>query len=122
MQDSLNLESIKAFLEKPVPRQILFFDEMLTPKLLQLAYWAALAAVVWSGLGKVFSGSFYGFIEGVVFIALGCLLARVLSELVMLFFQLHENMEIVAKNTTPPAPAKTTTRRKASKKVSKKTS
>ena len=126
MQDKFNTDTVKEFLQQPIPRQILFFDEMLTPRLLQLVYWAALAAVVWGGLGRVFSGSFYGFVEGIVFIALGCLVARVASELVMLLFQLHENMETVAKNSvaasapqakTSSAPA---ARNKRAKKATKK--
>ena len=76
MQDKLNMDVVKEFIQQPIPRQILYFDEMLTPRLLQIVYWAALVAVIWEGLGRVFSGSFYGFIEGLVFIALGCLLAQ----------------------------------------------
>ncbi len=126
MQDKLNLDALKKFIQEPIPRQILFFDEMLTPRLLQVVYWAALVAVVWEGLAQVFSGSFHGFIQGIVFIALGCLLARVVSELIMLFFQLHENMETVAKNTAGSSDAAAPKRvakkvaKKASKKVSKK--
>lgn len=118
MMDKLNLDALKELVQQPFARQILFFDEMLTPKVLQLAYWAALAAVVWGGLGKVFSGSFYGFIEGLVFIALGCLVARVASELVMLLFQAHESLETIAKNSKPQAVA--AVRKKPAKKVSKK--
>ncbi|HAU68469.1 MAG TPA: hypothetical protein DCW52_08745 [Gammaproteobacteria bacterium] len=138
MQDKLNMDVVKEFIQQPLPRQILFFDEMLTPRLLQIVYWAALVAVIWEGLGRIFSGSLYGFIEGFVFIALGCLLARVVSELVMLFFQLHENMEQVAKNTASKpttaavpvsdgdskpvraTPTKKVITKKATKKVSKK--
>mgnify|MGYP005992608599 CR=1 FL=1 len=127
MQDKLNMDVVKEFIQEPIPRQILFFDEMLTPRLLQIVYWAALVAVIWEGLGRVFSGSFYGFIEGIVFIALGCLLARVVSELIMLFFQLHENMEKVAKNTAAgPAStnngASTSTQARVAKKTTKKVS
>lgn len=124
MQDKLNLDAIKNYLQQPIPRQILFFDEMLTPRLLQLVYWAALVAVIWSGLGQLFSGTFYGFVEGLVLIAFGCLVARVASELVMLLFQLHKNIETLAKNSvsTDSASAQSApaTRKKQSKKVSKK--
>jgi hypothetical protein len=103
MLDKLNFDKVrgatKQLVQAPIARQILFFDEMLTPRLLQIVYWAALVAVIWQGVGRIFSGSFYGFIEGVVFITLGCLVARVASELVMLLFQMHKNMEKVANNT-----------------------
>ena len=126
MQDKLNMHAVKDFLQQPIPRQILFFDEMLTPRLLQLVYWAALAAVVWAGLGRLFSGSFYGFVEGVVFVALGCLVARVASELVMLLFQINENMQTVAKSlsataaSAPPSRSAPATRKKSTKKSAKK--
>ena len=61
MQDKLNMDTVKEFLRQPVPSQILFFDVMFSTRLLQLVYWAALVAVVWGGLGRLFSGSFYGF-------------------------------------------------------------
>ena len=126
MQDKLNMDTVKEFLRQPIPRQILFFDEMLTPRLLQLVYWPALVAVVWGGLGRLFSGSFYGFVEGIVFIAFGCLVARVASELVMLLFQLHANMETLAKSSSASATATSAprkapvARKKQTKKVSKK--
>lgn len=126
MLDKLKLDVVKNYFTSPVPRQILFFDEMLTPRILQIVYWAALVAVMWQGLGRIFSGSLYGFVEGLVLIALGCLVARVVSELVMLFFQLHENMATLARHSTaqrstasPSAASATKVTKKTAKKASK---
>ena len=114
------LDKINEFVAKPMPQQILYFNEMLTPRLIQLGYWLALVAVAWTGLGKMFSGGFASFLEGIVFIAVGGIIARVAAEIVMLFFQMQEDMETLAKNsgTTTKKPA--STGRKTSKKVTKK--
>ncbi|MEO0369147.1 MAG: DUF4282 domain-containing protein [Pseudomonadota bacterium] len=118
MLDKLNLDGLKELIEQPLAKQILFFEEMLTPSLLRLVYWVALVAVLWEGLGKMFSHGLGGFVEGIVFIVLGGLIVRVASELVMLLFQLNENMEKVAVNTKPAATS--TSKKKTTKKVTKK--
>ena len=122
------LDKINEYLEQPIAQKFLFFNEMLTPKLIRLAYWLCLLGVLWNGLGKMFSGGFANFIHGIVFIAIGAILARVGSEIVILFFKLNENMEQVAANTKAPAakikaPAAISppaTAKKVAKKVSKK--
>jgi len=89
-------QEINEFIAKPLPHKVLFFDEMLTPSLIQLAYWLGLLAVVWSGLGSMFSSGFPGFLEGIVRILVGGILVRVAAEIVMLFFQMHDNLESLA--------------------------
>ena len=119
------LDQIKEFLAGPVPRKILFFDDMLTPDLIRAAYWLGLLAVVWTGLGHLFTNGFFGIFEAVVYIAIGTIALRVAAELVMLLFKLHENSEKLVENSQMPASspvkrvAKKTTK-KTSKKVSKK--
>lgn len=118
------LDKINDFVSEPLPRKILFFDEMLTPSLIRMAYWLGLLAVAWTGLGKMFSNGFFGFFEGIVYIAILTMVLRVVAELVMLFFKLNENMEVVAANTAAPvAPVATpATAKKVTKKISKKVS
>lgn len=89
-------QEISEFIAKPLPHKVLFFDEMLTPQLIQAAYWLCLLAVVWSGLGHMFSNSLTGFFEGIVRIIVGGILARVGAEVVMLFFKMHDNLETLA--------------------------
>ena len=114
------LDKINEFLAEPLAQRLLFFNEMLTPSLIRLAYWLCLLAVAWTGLGRMFSGGFGNFIEGIAFIATGAILARVAAELVILLFKLNENMEAVAENTAAKAtPVKKVTK-KTTKKVSKK--
>lgn len=119
------LDKINNFINEPLPRKILFFDEMLTPSLIRLAYWLGLLAVLWMGLDKLFSSGFFGLFEAAVFVAIGIIGLRVLSEIIMLFFKLHENIEVIAKNSekvdaVEPAPVRKKAARKTAKKVSKK--
>ena len=116
------LDKINEFLSEPLAKQVLYFDEMLTPKLIRLAYWLCLLAILWTGLGQMFAGGFSSFLEGIVFIVMGTILARVGAELVILLFKLNENMEKVAENTAASLKPVTAprTRKKTSKKVSKK--
>lgn len=114
------LDKINEFIAKPMAQQTLYFNEMLTPKLIQLAYWLALVAVVWTGVEKMFSGGLAGFLEGIVTIIGGGILARVVAEVVMLFFQMQSDMETLAKNSAKTAPKAATSAKKTSKKVTKK--
>lgn len=128
------LDQIKQFLAGPLPRKILFFDEMLTPSLIRTAYWLGLISLVWTGLGHIFTNGFWGIFEGFIYIAMGVIVLRVIAELVMLLFKLNDNMQEVALNTKvgtknantvarkakSTSPVKTKTAKKVAKKVSKK--
>lgn len=115
-------DKINEFLAEPLAQKVLFFNEMLTPSLIRIAYWLCLVGVVWNGLGHMFSGGFSNFVEGIALIATGAILARVAAELVILLFKLNENMEKVAMNTNAKGESVrvTKTAKKVSKKVSKK--
>jgi len=115
-------DKINEFLAEPLAQKVLFFNDMLTPSLIRIAYWLCLLAVVWTGLGHMFSGGFWAFIEGIAYIATGAILARVGAELIILLFKLNENMETVAANTKPAAKSSTARISKSSKKTSKKVS
>ncbi|GHA04210.1 hypothetical protein GCM10008090_11910 [Arenicella chitinivorans] len=122
------LEKVEGFVNEPLPRKFLFFDEMITPSLVQAAYWLGLVCVIWIGLEKLFHGGFFGIFEAVIFVLFSSIALRVIAEMVMLFFKMNATMEVVAKNTTPapvsaaptPKPVRKT-RKKVSKKVTKKT-
>lgn len=122
-------EKLDELLNQPLAQKMLFFNEMLTPSLIRLAYWLCLVVIVWNGLGHMFSGGFGNFLEGIVQIAAGVILARIVAELIMVLFKIHENLKKVAEKPSQPAlqePVKTSSsarkvKKKASKKVSKKT-
>ena len=97
------IDKINEIIAKPWAQQALFFNEMLTPSLIRLAYWLCLVAVLGTGLDRMFSNGLSGFIGGIVFIAVGAILARVGAELIILFFKINENMETVANNSQSAA-------------------
>jgi len=94
------LDKLTEFIAEPLPRKILFFDDMLTPSLIRVVYWLGLLSVAWTGLGRMFSNGFFGFFEGIVYIVIGVIVLRVISELVMLLFKINENVEILASGTS----------------------
>ena len=114
------LDKIEEFLAEPLAQKLLFFNEMLTPKVIRLAYWLCLLVILWTGLGHMFSGGFSSFLEGIAYIATGAILARMAAELVILLFKLNENIEKVVDNTKSTA-TKRTVRKKAVKKTTNKT-
>jgi len=100
------LEKLNDFLKEPLPRKILFFDDMLTPTLILPLYWLGLLAVAWTGLGHFFSNGFFGLFEAVVYVIAGVIALRVMSEIVMLLFKINENLEKLADATDQEAESK----------------
>jgi len=122
------LDHINDFIAEPLPRKILFFDDLLTPTLIRTLYWLGLLAVVYIGISNFFTNGFLGMFEAVVFVAAGVIGLRVMAELVMLLFKINENLEKVAAQaanaSAQATKAKSTKKvsKKAAKKVSKKVS
>ena len=124
-----DLPLLDDLLAEPWVRRILFFDDMITPNLIHFAYWLTIVAAIWHGLGVMFSNGFFGLFEGAVTIVLGVVVARVVSELIMLFFKIQEDIETLARKSAEGsitahqeiASSKVaTTTRKVTKKVGKK--
>lgn len=76
-------------------RDVLFFDTMITPKIVTLVYWIALAGAALAGLATMFSGGFQGFIGGVLIIVFGAIGARIWCELVIVMFKIHESLRTI---------------------------
>lgn len=82
-------------------RNFLYFDTMLTPKVVTLVYWLLLAAALLSGLGSMFYMGFqymtFGtFVRGVIITIGGAIAARIWCELVIVLFKLNENVQRIA--------------------------
>lgn len=75
-------------------KQWLFFDEMVTPKIITLFYWVLLALMVISGIVTAFTAPLFGLI-GVI---LGIIVLRVWVELVILFFNIYAQVKRIADN------------------------
>ena len=110
------IDQVKEFLAGPMPRKILFFDDMLTPSLIRTAYWLGLIAVAYTGVAHFFTNGFLGMFEAIIYVVTGVIVLRVVSELVMLLFKLNDNMQEVAVNSKQAA----NVRRRVAKKVTKK--
>ncbi len=81
-------------------RNLLFFDAMLTPKIITIVYWLLLLACLVSGVGTWFAG-YDGFGLGKFFAGLfimvgGALGARIWCELLIVLFKIHENIRKIA--------------------------
>lgn len=74
-------------------RNVFFFDDMLTPKLITLIYWLGVIGVVISGIGYMFSQNF---LAGLGMLILGVIGVRVWCELVIVIFKINENLKVVA--------------------------
>lgn len=74
-------------------KDILFFDNLVTPKILTVLYWLSLAGVVLSGITMIFAGSFFTGLFSIVFGALG---TRVFFEMIMIVFKNNEYLKKIA--------------------------
>lgn len=74
-------------------RDILFFDSMLTPKIITFVYWLGLLSVVLGGLGSIFSG---GILQGLGVLIFGLIGIRIWCELLIVLFKINENLQKMA--------------------------
>lgn len=80
-------------------KEILHFDNMLTPKIITFIYWLLLLASVIGGLTSMFSGfgglSFGGFIMGIIYALSGAVFARIWCELLIVLFKMNEALQAI---------------------------
>jgi hypothetical protein len=81
-------------------RDVFFFDEMLTPKIITFVYWLLLLFAVVSGLGSMFGGygglTFGRFFMGIVMIVGGAVRATIGCELLIVLFKIYANIKKLA--------------------------
>lgn len=73
-------------------KEALFFNTMLTPKIITILYWVLLVIVVCSGLYTLFAVSFWA---GLLTLA-GVIGVRIWCELLIVIFKIHENLKRIA--------------------------
>ncbi|MCB1613658.1 MAG: DUF4282 domain-containing protein [Xanthomonadales bacterium] len=80
-------------------RDLLHFDSMITPKIVTLIYWLALALIALGGLFTLVAGQ-GGFgvrlITVIIGVPLAALGARIYCELIMVLFKINENIQRLA--------------------------
>lgn len=78
-------------------KEILFFDSMLTPKIITIVYWLLLLAAVFGGVSSMFAG--YGgfsvgkFFMGIIYAVGGAVGARIWCELLIVLFKMNEALQ-----------------------------
>ena len=80
-------------------RDLFFFDEMLTPRVITILYWVALLYVAATGLSVMFAGdkmTFAKFAGGLGVVIGGVVAARIASELLVAVFKINENIQSLA--------------------------
>lgn len=84
-------------------KNLLFFDEMITPKIITIIYWLLLIGVVISGIGTMFTGyagfSLASFFKGLMMIVFGVIGVRIWSELLIVLFKINGNIQKLADKT-----------------------
>ena len=74
------------------PRDVLFFDKMIVPKVIQVLYWVLLVGCVIAALGVMFTQSFFA---GLVALILGPLFVRIWCELMIVMFKMNEALQSI---------------------------
>ena len=74
-------------------KDLFFFDTMLTPKIITFVYWLLLLGVLIAGLGTIYSGSFLAGLAALIGGAIG---TRMLCEMMIVLFKIHENLQKIA--------------------------
>lgn len=81
---------------------LLFFETMITPKLITFIYWLMLLGSVFYGLSNMFGGyeglTFSKFIMGLVYMVGGAISARIWCELLIVIFKINENLQNLKKD------------------------
>ncbi|HUF72059.1 MAG TPA: DUF4282 domain-containing protein [Gammaproteobacteria bacterium] len=73
-------------------RDLLYFDQMIVPRIITFLYWLLLVLVVLGGVGVMFTQSFF---SGLIGILVGALLVRVWCELLIVMFKIHESLQVI---------------------------
>ena len=79
-------------------RNLLYFDSMLTPKIITFVFWLMLLVTVVFGLGTMFGGglTFAKLLSGLLGMAMRVVGARISCEILIVLFKIHENIKKLA--------------------------
>lgn len=81
-------------------KDILFFETMLTPKVITVIYWILLVIAVVSGFTEMAGGyagpTFASLVMGLVTIVFGVIVARISCELIIVVFRIHDYLKQLA--------------------------
>jgi len=72
-------------------RDLLFFEKMIVPKIIQVIYWILLVVVLLAGIVTLFQSV----LAGIGLIVLGPLLVRIYCELMIVIFKINESLQVI---------------------------
>jgi hypothetical protein len=75
-------------------KDLLYFDTMLTPKIITFVYWLMIAAAVLGGLKQIFDGYFFA---GIGLAVGGAVAVRIWCELLIVAFKMNEALQEIRK-------------------------
>lgn len=75
---------------------LLFFDKMVTPKIITVVYWLMLASTIVSAFSAIFGTYGAGFVAGIIILISGFIFARIFCEVLVVLFKINENMQKIA--------------------------
>lgn len=79
--------------------KFLFFDSMITPKIIQLIFWISAGLFILGSFGiMIAGGTFWTFLLALLVIILGPLLVRVWCEILIVKFKINENLQYLKDN------------------------
>lgn len=74
-------------------KNIFFFDAMLTPKIITVAYWLSLLGIIVTGVMAIATGEF---LAGLIILILGGVVTRVCFEMIIIAFKNNEYLRKIA--------------------------
>ena len=80
-------------------KKFMYFDEMLTPKIIQLVFWVLSVLVILAGLIAIIGSFSYGgglaLLTGLLTMILGPIGIRIWCELMIVIFKIHESLQVI---------------------------
>jgi hypothetical protein len=78
------------------------FEVMITPILIQVLFWIAVAASVIVGITMIAAREAPGIAAGILVIILGPILARIYAEILIVLFKINDHLRRIQHNTEHP--------------------
>lgn len=84
-------------------KNVLYFDNMLTPKIINFIYWILLVLCVLGGLSTMFGGyagfTVTKFFMGILYAVGGAVISRIWCELLIVLFKMNEALQDIRKKS-----------------------
>ena len=77
-------------------KDFILYRHMLTPVLLQILFWLAVVACIYTGIYDIAHSEIY---RGIEILLIGPILARIASEILILFFRINATLTEICHNT-----------------------